>query len=78
MADKKLSLLLAVTGAVLLMLGLLLAITATANQDIIGGADLPTFFHVFSQEKNGLYQTLSLLGVLCIIVSFLHNQTKKK
>ena len=68
MAVKKFSLLLAITGTVLICLGLLLAIIATANRNIIGGADLPTFFYVFSREKNGLYQTLSLLGALCIIL----------
>ena len=78
MAVKKFSLLLAITGTVFLCLGFLLAGIATANRDIIGGADLSTFFYVFSQERNGLYQTLSLLGVLLILVSVLHRKTTKR
>jgi len=76
MSNKMLTLLLAVTGGILLCLGLLLAVIATANRGIIGGADLPTFFYVFSQDKNGLYQTLSLVGALCIVVAVLCGKKK--
>ena len=39
------------TGIILLCISIILAIIATGNKNIIGGADLPTFLFVFTCEK---------------------------
>lgn len=65
------------TGIILLCISIILAIIATGNKNIIGGADLPTFLFVFTYEKRGLYSTLALLGISVIIVSTIVAMVKK-
>ena len=66
------------TGIILLCISIILAIIATGNKNIIGGADLPTFLFVFTCEKNGLYSTLANWGIFGIIVSTIVAMVKKR
>ena len=63
---KKYSIALLFVGGVFICLSVLLAIVATANKDIIGGADWSTFCFVFFSENSGLYAFLALIGVLFV------------
>ena len=65
-------------GVVLLCLSIILAMIATGNKNIIGGADLPTFLFVFYHEKRGLYSTLAFLGIAAIIASAIVGGVKKR
>ena len=64
-------------GVVLLSLSVILAMIATGNKNIIGGADLPTFLFVFYYEKRGLYSTLAFFGIAAIIASAVVGRVKK-
>lgn len=65
-------------GVVLLCLSIVLAMIATGNKNIIGGADLPTFLFVFYYEKRGLYSTLAFLGIAASIASAIVGGVKKR
>lgn len=69
MKKKPIVLSLLVAGIVLLCLSLALAVVATANKNIIGGADWPTFTYVFFHENRGIYSTLACCGVLAIVAA---------
>ena len=75
---KKKPIVIAAIGIVLVCLSLILAAIATANKNIIGGADLPTFTYVFFYENRGMYSTLACCGVLSIIVAVVVGLRKKK
>lgn len=67
-----------VAGVALLCISLVLAVLATASKNIIGGADLPTFFFVFFNENRGIYFILALLGVISIVISQMIAGVRKK
>ena len=67
-----------IVGIVFICLSVVLAVVATANKNIIGGADLPTFTYVFFYENRGMYSTLAFCGVVSIIVSVVVGLRKKK
>ena len=56
-------------GLILICLSIILAIIATVNKDIIGGADFPTFLLVFSRGKGGLYSILASCGIVSLVIS---------
>ncbi len=74
---KKYSIVLLFVGIALICLSVILAISATADKDIIGGADWPTFSLVFFSEHRGLYCYLALFGVLLVVASAILSKTKK-
>ena len=57
------------TGIALIIISVVLAIIATANIDIIGGADFSTFRFVFFRQNKGLYSTISFVGIALIFAS---------
>jgi len=67
-----------IVGLVFICLSIALAFIATANKNIIGGADLPTFTYVFFYENRGLYSTLAYCGVIAIVVSVVMGLKKKR
>ena len=67
-----------IAGIVLICLSVVLAVVATANKNIIGGADWPTFTYVFFYERRGLYSTLAFGGLIAIVVSAVMGMWKKK
>lgn len=67
-----------IVGIVLICLSFVLAVVATANKNIIGGADWPTFTYVFFYDKRGMYSTLAFCGVIAIIVAVVVGLRKKK
>ena len=78
MKKKPIVITLLIVGIALVCLSLVLAIVATANKNIIGGADLPTFTYVFFYENRGMYSTLACCGVLSIIAAVVVGLLKKK
>ena len=60
---------LAAVGLILICLSIILAIIATVNNDIIGGADFSTFVLVFSRGKGGLYFILAFCGIISLVTS---------
>lgn len=54
-------------GLALLFIALLMAVIETADKNIIGGADLDTFFFVLYHGNNGLYSSLTFVGVLFLV-----------
>ena len=56
-------------GLILICLSIILAIIATVNKDIIGGADFSTFLLVFSRGKGGLYSILVSCGIISLVIS---------
>jgi hypothetical protein len=67
-----------IVGIVLICLSFVLAVVATANENIIGGADWPTFTYGFFYDKRGMYSTLAFCGVIAIIVAVVVGLRKKK
>lgn len=78
MKKKPIVIALFIVGLVLICLSVALAVIATANKNIIGGADLPTFTYVFFYENRSMYSTLAFCGVVSIIVSVVVGLRKKK
>jgi len=56
-------------GITLICLSLVLTVIETANKNIIGGTDLPTFLFVFFSHKRGLYSSLAFLGAVLAVIS---------
>ena len=56
-------------GLILICLSIILAIIATVNKDIIGGADFSTFLFVFSRGKGGIYFILAFCGIISLATS---------
>ncbi|MBQ4563246.1 MAG: hypothetical protein IJA58_02055 [Lachnospiraceae bacterium] len=78
MKKKPIVITLLIVGIALVCLSLILAVVATANKDIIGGADWPTFTYVFFYENRGMYSTLACCGVISVIVAAVVGVRKKK
>ena len=64
-------------GALLICLSVILALTAAAEKNIIGGADFPTFWFVFCHQNSGIYSTLAIVGIAVIIVALIFSNLKK-
>jgi hypothetical protein len=71
MKKSTVSLLLLSLGLLLFLGSILLGILATDGKNIIGGADLSTFFFVYFRENGGLYSTLGFCGFLSLVVGIL-------
>ena len=78
MKKKPIVIALFIVGLVFICLSIALAFIATANKNIIGGADLPTFTYVFFYENRGLDSTLAYCGVIAIVVSVVMGLKKKR
>jgi hypothetical protein len=65
-------------GMVLFCLSVILAVIATAGKEIIGGADLSTFFFVFFSENRGMYSILAFSGLIIMIASAILLKIKRK
>ena len=69
MKKKYLSIVFLIIGLILISLSIILAIIATVNKDIIGGADFPTLVLVFLRGKRGLYSILASCGIISLVTS---------
>lgn len=69
MKKKHIAITLLIIGITLICLSIVLAVIATGNKSIIGGADIPTLCFVFFYEHRGLYSTLAFFGVVAIVTS---------
>ena len=69
MKKKYFSIVFLIIGLILISLSIILAIIATVNKDIIGGADFSTFLLVFSRGKGGLYSILVSCGIISLVIS---------
>ena len=78
MKKKNLNIVLLITGILLLILSVILAIIETANINIIGGAGLPTFFFIFYGAKKGLYSTIAFISIITIISSIIISILNKR
>ena len=78
MHKKHISTILLVTGILLLCFSIVLAVIATGNKNIIGGADFPTFVFVFFRENKGLYSTLAFCGIVSLVASAIIRLRKTK
>ena len=78
MHKKHFAAVLLVMGIVLLCLSMVLAIIATGNKNIIGGADFPTFIFVFFRENGGLYSTLAFCGIASLVLSVVVRSREEK
>ena len=78
MNKKHIATILLVIGILLLSLSIVLAVIATGNKNIIGGADFPTFVFVFFCENKGLYSTLAFCGIVSLIASVIIRLRKTK
>lgn len=67
-----------IIGIILVLTGIILAVIATGNKNIIGGADFFTFEIVFKYENQGLYYKLTFLGFVAIIASIVGMLIKKR
>ena len=65
-------------GIALICVSIVSAIVKTAQTDIIGGADMPTFIFVVSDKSNILYTALSIIGLFTIITAIVMLVIKKK
>ncbi|MBQ8359413.1 MAG: hypothetical protein IJX37_05830 [Oscillospiraceae bacterium] len=72
--EKRIRIAVAAAGVFIILLSLILAVVRTANAEIIGGADLPTFLFYFRTK----YMWLTELGVVIIIVSVVGSLKRKK
>ena len=69
MKKKYLSIVFLIIGLILISLSIILAIIATVNKDIIGGADFSTFVLVFLRGNRGLYSVLASCGIISLVTS---------
>ena len=69
MSKKHFTVIFLIIGLILISLSIILAIIATVNKDIIGGADFSTFLLVFSRGKGGLYSILVSCGIMSLVIS---------
>ena len=69
MSKKHFTVIFLVIGLILICLSIILAIIATVNKDIIGGADFSTFVLVFLRGKGGLYSVLASCGIISLVTS---------
>ncbi len=66
-----------VFGILMICVSLILAVVATSNTNVIGGAGWPTFQYYFFRENGGLYFWLSCAGAACITAGAIVNIVKK-
>lgn len=78
MNKKHIAAILLVIGIVLICLSIALAVIATGNKNIIGGADFPTFVFVFFRENKGLYSILAFCGIISLVASVIVRLRKTK
>jgi hypothetical protein len=78
MRKKRIVAVLLAAGMILPCTSIILAAIATANKNIIGGADLSTFLFVFSHQNGGIYALLSFFGAVCVIAAAVTGILKKK
>lgn len=78
MKRKYLSIALVVIGVSLVCLSVVLALNATNNIHLVGGAGLPTFNYVFSHGNGGLYANLANVGCISIIVALILRIKRKE
>ena len=78
MKKKYLTVIFLIIGLILICLSIILAIIATVNTDIIGGADFPTFRFVFLHGKNGFYLILASCGIVLLAASAVLGLWKRK
>ena len=69
MSKKHFTVIFLVIGLILISLSIILAIIATVNKDIIGGADFSTFVLVFLRGNRGLYSVLASCGIISLVTS---------
>ena len=69
MKKKYITIPLIAMGVTLAGLSIILATASTANTNIIGGADFPTFLYIFFHRNGGLYSTLAFYGITVIIAA---------
>ena len=69
MKKKYLSIVFLIIGLILISLSIILAIIATVNKDIIGGADFSTFVLVLLRGNRGLYSVLASCGIISLVTS---------
>ena len=67
-----------IIGVSLILIALISAAVKTADKDIIGGADLPTYIFVVSRGNGGVYAALILLGLAAVIGAVVTLVVKKK
>ena len=77
MSKKHFTVIFLVIGLILICLSIILAIIATVNKDIIGGADFSTFLLVFSRGRGGLYSILASCGMVSLVISAVLGLRKK-
>ena len=78
MKKKYFSIVFLIIGLILISLSIILAIIATVNKDIIGGADFSTFLLVFSRGKRGFYFILASCGIISLVTSAVIGLRKTK
>ena len=69
MSKKHFTVIFLIIGLILIFLSIILAIIATVNKDIIGGADFSTFVLVFLRGNRGLYSVLASCGIISLVTS---------
>lgn len=74
---KIIAIALLIFGVLLFAVPLVLAVIATANTNVIGGADLATFIYHFCKANGGLYFLLSLAGIAFLVSGTIVNVVKK-
>ena len=78
MTHSVLRLILLIAGIALVVAAVTCAVVATANTNMIGGADFPTFLFIFSRYRGGLYSLLTGIGLLLILISLLIRPRKPR
>ena len=78
MKKKYIATVLLIIGILLLCVSIVLAVIATGNKNIIGGADFSTFAFVFFRESKGIYSALACLGIISLIASVIVRLRKTK
>lgn len=66
-----------VIGILMICVPLILAVIATANTNVIGGAGWHTFQYHFFREISGLYFLISCAGAACAAAGAIVNLVKK-
>ena len=77
MKQKYKVLILRILGALFVCTSLILAVVETNNTAIIGGSGMYTFTYVFHRGAGRLYFTMTFLGVIAIVASFIMKSQNK-
>ena len=78
MKKKSIILALLIVGVILIVSAIILTAIAITNTNVIGGADLPTFWFVFFHQNGGIYFVLATLGIMAILAAVIMRVIKKK